>query len=113
MKPRIDTLYIYQQQDGSMMAERFRKINKRVQKDFRFLRHNIPDMADEVCRYALTVSINGDDRTLLLITLETSPRKIKKFFNNAVKQITGDPDLIKKYKSAKSKPVQMDIAYAD
>lgn len=111
MKPRIDTVYIYQHKSRSIMASKFTKINQRAQKDFRFLRGNTPDVAEEAYRYALTVTINDIDRTLLMVSLEKNKRKINKFFALATKQIQEDPELLQKFALANQKPIETRLTY--
>lgn len=112
MKPRIDNLYVYLQQERSIMAEPFATLNQRhYPSDFRFLRGNIPDTADDVYRYALTVEINDIKRTFLIVTLESSKKKVKDFFDESLKQIEADPKLLRKFALAKRKPSNLQIEY--
>lgn len=112
MKPRIDTLYIYLQRERSFMASEFPILNQRLHEhDFRFLRGNIPEKADNVYRYAQTIVINDIKRTLLMVTMDSSKKKVSAFFTNAKKQIKEDPELLHQFALATSKPVETSITY--
>lgn len=113
MKPRIDTLYIYKQKEGSPLIARFDKLNQRLQNDFKFLRGNVPDKAEEVYRYAKTVSIDGVDRTFLMVTLDSSKIKVSAFFKDSAKAIESDPKLLKIFKGNSRKPVITDLMYGN
>jgi len=114
MKPRIDTLYIYKQKTGSAFFARFDSINQRLhEEDFRFLRGNVPDKADNVYRYALTVTINDMSRTFLMVTLDSSVKKVARFFIEAAKQIEEDPKLLKTFMTARRVPAETPITYGN
>ena len=81
--------------------------------DFRFLRGNVPDVADNVYRYAKTVEINEIKRTFVLITLDSNKKKVSAFFTQAKKQIEEDPDLFKTFGLATAKPVETSITYGN
>lgn len=112
MKPRIDTLYIYLQRERSIMTAEFKKLDQRLHEhDFRFLRGNIPEKADNVYRYAKTIEINEIKRTLLMVTQDSNKKKVSAFFTKAKKQIEEDPELLQKFALATSKPVETTIVY--
>jgi len=112
MKPQIDKLYIYRQKNTNFMLGAFKNINVRHNKiDFRFMRGNIPDIANDIYRYAKTVEINGVKRTLLMITLDDNKTNANKFFIASKKVISQDGELLKKFVEANSKPINIDIHY--
>lgn len=114
MRPRIDTVYIYLQKERSFMTAEFKTLNQRLHEhDFRFLRGNVPDVADNVYRYAKTIEINEIKRTLVLITLDSNKKKVSKFFTDVKKQIEDDPKLFKTFGLATSKPVETSITYGN
>lgn len=113
MKPRLDSLYIYLQKERSPFNGVFDEIDQRhYESDFKFLRGNVPDTAEDVYRYAKTVEINDIRRTFVIVTLESDTKKIEAFFDESLKTIKKDAKLMRKFSLAKPKPTDTSIVYA-
>lgn len=114
MKPRIESLYIYKQKEGSPFYARFDKLSQRHNAgDFKFLRGNVPDIATDTYRYAQTFEIRSVSRTFLMITMESDKKKVDKFFEKVCAEIENDQKLFKSFKNANIKPELTSFTYGN
>lgn len=94
------------------MLGSFDKLDRRKHEhDYPYKRGNILEKADNVYRYALSVTIDDKQRTLLLVTLDSKKSNVSKFFKEAVKQIKADDTMMNTWTVVESKPELLGIGY--
>lgn len=113
MKPQIDTLYTYRHRQGKMKLGEFKELDQRLHKDqdYKYKRGNILEKSDKMYRYAQSFDINGQARTLLMITEDDNVERVQEFFNQSIEQIKADEKMLAIYNKADTKPLEVGIGY--
>lgn len=110
MKPQIDKLYVYKPTENNIALGTFSKLNV-LKQEMHFKRGVAIEQSEEVYRYAKTVKINGNDRTLLMITLDKNKQNVSKFFTNSKNEIESNEKHMGIFLEADEKPLELDITY--
>lgn len=113
MKTQINELYAYRHRQGKMRLGEFKELNQRLHKDqdYKYRRGNILEKSDMIYRYARSYEINGQARTLLMITEDDNLERVQGFFDKAVEQIKNDEKMLAIYNKADSKPLEVGLSY--
>lgn len=108
MKPQIDKMYVYKP-SSKIMEGRFNKLNTMHYKDrgYQYLRGNVIEQSQSIYRYAKTITIDGQDRTLLVVTEHGDKKAVSQFFVETIKKIKADNDKLSVFVKADSKPLDM------
>ena len=113
MKPQIEALYVYRHAQGKLRLGEFKELNQRLHKDqdYKYKRGNILEKSDNIYRYAKSFEINGQARTLIMITEDDNLKRVQEFFNQSIEKIEDDEKMLAIYNKADTKPLEVGVSY--
>jgi len=107
--PEIDSLYVYKTRlNGLKFTGHLNKVD-----GYRYTHHKVILRANEneIYDYHRTISMNGVERGLVMITKNPNSKEVQKWFNDQIKKIESDDELFIVFKSAKSTPQELGLYF--
>lgn len=113
MRPELNEIYVYRPSD-KLMEGMFSKLSHRHVKGQTtyYMINGLREESEDVHRYALSFEIEGEKRTLLILTKQTSKKEINKLLKMVAEDIASSPTLLGIFNGAGGKPVPTGIKYA-
>lgn len=112
MRPELNQIYVYQPSE-KIMEGMFKKLSHRHVNGqvMYYVENGSNGESDDVHRYAITVKVNDVNRTVLLLTRETSKKIVGAALKATAEQIEKSPALLATFVKATGKPTKLGIAF--
>lgn len=110
MRPELNEIYVYRP-SASVMEGMFEKLSHRHVKGqlTYYTKNGHRYESEDVHRFAITVTIKGESRTLLMLTKDRLKKNASATFKEAAKQIEADEAKLKIFNAATGKPEALGI----
>lgn len=108
MKPILEKVYCYRPSEN-LMEGVFKKLNVRKQ-EMNVIKNGKPE-AIKSYRYAKTITVEGQSRTLLMISEDKDEKRVNKSFATFKKKIEDDVTIQNVFLKAEAKPLLLDLKH--
>ena len=107
--PEIDSLYIYRTKRSGVKFTRHLNVGNGYR--YTVKKAILKGGEDEIYDYHRTAKIYGVEHGLVLVTKNSNFNQVRTWFNEQIKSIETDVELLKKFKAAKSSPHEIGLYY--